>query len=216
MKIWPFVWKFDFQWIICVKYAQSLKIWPFVWKFDFYWIFVWNMLTVWKYGHLCENVTFIGYLCEICSMCQNMVIWCPGSVSEVCAVSKVLCSVSDGHYAESGNSSVSDEEKGRRVHVTRVSYLSRREMRPRNMCLISEKKGDVPTQRASPFYLTCTKKNIYILFSTGCPLRQHVACLLAHIHAHICANRHEQARCKKHRVEHKLSEIFEALRLSWV
>jgi hypothetical protein len=25
-----------------------------------------------------------------------------------------------------------------------------------------------------------------------------------------------RARCKKHRVEHKLSDIFEALRLSWV
>jgi hypothetical protein len=37
---------------ICVKYAQCVKIWPFVWKCDFYWIFVWNMLNVWKYGHL--------------------------------------------------------------------------------------------------------------------------------------------------------------------
>jgi hypothetical protein len=26
-----------------------------------------------KYGHLCENLTFIGYLCEICSLCENMV-----------------------------------------------------------------------------------------------------------------------------------------------
>jgi hypothetical protein len=59
---------------ICVKYAQCVKIWLFVWKFDFYWIFVWNMINVWKYGHLCENVTFIGYLCEICSMFQNIAI----------------------------------------------------------------------------------------------------------------------------------------------
>jgi hypothetical protein len=49
-----------------------VKIWPFMWKFDFQWIFVWNMLNVWKYGHLCENLTFIEYLCEICSMCENM------------------------------------------------------------------------------------------------------------------------------------------------
>jgi hypothetical protein len=32
------------------------------------------MLNVWKYGHLWENVTWIGYLCEICSMCENMAI----------------------------------------------------------------------------------------------------------------------------------------------
>jgi hypothetical protein len=37
---------------ICVKYAQHVKIWPFVWKFDIQWIFVWNMLNVWKYDHL--------------------------------------------------------------------------------------------------------------------------------------------------------------------
>jgi hypothetical protein len=44
---------------------------------------------------LCENVTFIGYLCEICSMCENMAIRCLDSISEVCAVSEVLCSVFD-------------------------------------------------------------------------------------------------------------------------
>jgi hypothetical protein len=42
----------------------------------------------------------------MCSMCENM------DVSEVCAVSEVLCSVSDGQYTKSGNCSVSDEEKG--------------------------------------------------------------------------------------------------------
>jgi hypothetical protein len=58
-----------------------------------------------------------------------------------CAVSKVLCSVPGGHYTESNNSSVFDEEKGRCVHATRVSYLRRRETRPRNRRLISEEKG---------------------------------------------------------------------------
>jgi hypothetical protein len=77
---------------ICVKYAQCVKIWPFVRKFDFHWIFVWNMLNVWKYDNLCATLTFIGYLCEICSMCENMV-------------------VSDGHYTNSGNCSVSDLKK---------------------------------------------------------------------------------------------------------
>jgi hypothetical protein len=41
----------------------------------------------------------------------------------VCAVSEVLCSVSGKHYTESGNSSISDEEKGRRVHAMRVLYM---------------------------------------------------------------------------------------------
>jgi hypothetical protein len=35
---------------------------------------------------------------------------CLGFVSKVCAVSEVLCLVSDRHYTESGNCSVSDEE----------------------------------------------------------------------------------------------------------
>jgi hypothetical protein len=59
---------------ICVKYAQCVKIWLFVLKFDFQWIFVWNMLIVWKYYHLRKKLTFIGYLCEICSMFENMAI----------------------------------------------------------------------------------------------------------------------------------------------
>jgi hypothetical protein len=43
-------------------------------------------------------------------MCENMV------VSEVYAVSEVLCSVHNGHCTESDNSSVSDEDKGRHAH----------------------------------------------------------------------------------------------------
>jgi hypothetical protein len=69
--------------------------------------------------------------------------------SEVCAISKVLCLVSDGHYTEFGNSLVSYEEKGRRAHATRDSYLRRRETRPRNGRLVSEEKGDAPTQHTS-------------------------------------------------------------------
>jgi hypothetical protein len=46
-------------------------------------------------------------------------------VSEVCAISKVLYSVSDGHYTESGNCSVSDEEKGRCTPGTHVTYLGK-------------------------------------------------------------------------------------------
>jgi hypothetical protein len=89
------------------------------------------MLNVSKYDHLCENLTFNGYLCEICSMFENMAICVTmrllldicvkyaqcvknlTSVSELCVVSEVLCLVSDRHYTESGNNLVSDEEKGR-------------------------------------------------------------------------------------------------------
>jgi hypothetical protein len=39
-------------------------------------------------------------------MCENM------TVSKVCAVSEVLCLVSDEHYTESSNYLVFDEEKG--------------------------------------------------------------------------------------------------------
>jgi hypothetical protein len=54
-------------------------------------------------------------------MCENMV------VSKVCAVSKVLCLVSDGHYTEFGNCSVSEEGKGRRALATGVLHRRKRE-----------------------------------------------------------------------------------------
>jgi hypothetical protein len=47
-------------------------------------------------------------------------------VSEVCAVSEVLCSVSDGHYTKFGNCSISDEEKGRRALGMHISHLIKR------------------------------------------------------------------------------------------
>jgi hypothetical protein len=60
-----------------------------------------------------------------------------------------VVSVSDGHYTESCNSSVSNEEKGRRAHETHVSYLRRRETCPCSGRLISKEKGDTPMQRVS-------------------------------------------------------------------
>jgi hypothetical protein len=42
-----------------------------------------------------------------------------------CAVSEVLYSVSYGHYIESGNCTISDEEKGRRAIATCLSYLGK-------------------------------------------------------------------------------------------
>jgi hypothetical protein len=85
-------------------------------------------------------------------MCENMI------VSEVCVVSEVLCSVSDGHYTGHDNFLVSDEEKGRRAHTTCVSYLRRREMHPHNVRLISQ-------EHVSPSYLACTKRMFTEYFS---------------------------------------------------
>jgi hypothetical protein len=40
-----------------------------------------------------------------------------------------LCSISDGHYTESGNCSIFDEENGRRALTTHLSHLKKRETR---------------------------------------------------------------------------------------
>jgi hypothetical protein len=117
-----------------------------VWKFDFHWTFVWNMLNVWKYGHLSENLSFIGYLCKICLMYKNKAIWVKIWLSLViyvkhakcvkiwpfdvlCSASEVLCSVSNEHYTKSGNCSDSDGRKGRRALSRRVSHLKKNETR---------------------------------------------------------------------------------------
>jgi hypothetical protein len=47
-------------------------------------IIVQNMLIVSKYDHLCENLTFNGHLCEICSMCENMTFI--GYLCEICSM----------------------------------------------------------------------------------------------------------------------------------
>jgi hypothetical protein len=73
----------------------------------------------------------------------------------VCAVSEVLCLVSNGYYTEFDNSSVSDKEKGRHSHETRISYLRGRETRPQNARLLYEEKEDTPMKRASRISGTC-------------------------------------------------------------
>jgi hypothetical protein len=96
---------------------------------------------------------------------------------DVCAISEVLCSVSDGHYTESGNSSVSDEEKGRRTYEMLVSYPRRREMHPCNARLLYEEKGDMLTKCASRisgtlvfFLLNMHKKEYLQIILHGMPL----------------------------------------------
>jgi hypothetical protein len=55
------------------------------------------------------------------------------AVSEVCVVSEVLCSVSDGHYTESGNCSIFDVEKGRRALDMCILHKRKREACQLNM-----------------------------------------------------------------------------------
>jgi hypothetical protein len=64
--------------------------------------------------------------------------------------------------------------------------------------------------------LNLQKKNTYRLFFATFSFCQHAACPLARVRESTCANGHVRVGHKKHRMEHKLSEIFEALRLSWV
>jgi hypothetical protein len=64
------------------------------------------------------------------------------------------------------------------------------------------------TRRVSYLPFTSTKKTINRIFSTGWFLRQHDACLLRHIHAHMCLNGDVASQCKNHRIENKLTEIF--------
>jgi hypothetical protein len=122
----------------CEEYPRCVKIWSFEWKFDFHWSFVWNILNVWKYYHLSKKLTFIDHLCEISSMCANMVIWVKILFSLVICVKyhqcvkiwsfewkfdSVLCSVS---YVKCWES---------------VSHGSKRETHVMEVCLASETKG---------------------------------------------------------------------------
>jgi hypothetical protein len=141
----------------------------------------------------------------------------------VCAVSEVLCSISDGHYTESGNSLVSDEEKGRHAHEMLVSYLRRIETRPRSAHLLSEERGDTLTKHVSyisethvSFLLNMHKKRISTEYSprdAPCANTQYARWLT---YANVCVLMGIMwAQCKKHHVEHK-SDIIEAIRPSWV
>jgi hypothetical protein len=130
------------------------------------------MLNMWKYDHLCENLIFIGYLCEICLMYGNMaicvkiwlllnicvkyaqcvIIW-PFDILVLflkCAVSEALCLVFNGHYTGSANCLVSDKEKERHALTMRISHLRQRETHIMGMHL---------------FLLNCAKKSINRIFS---------------------------------------------------
>jgi hypothetical protein len=107
------------------------------------------------------------------------------------------------------------------LNLVIVQFLmKKRETHPSNARVVSEEKGDAPTQRASrisetcfSLLLTCTKK-ISIKYSIRCSLRQHAT---VPIDTNMCvfvSMDTQRARRKKHYVEHKLSDIIEVLRLS--
>jgi hypothetical protein len=93
------------QWLC--KICSMCEKWWVVWKCDLYWIFVWNMLNVWKYGHLCEKLNFIGYLCQCLKIWSfvwkfyfrwtflwNMLNVCKYGCFWSVQFSEVLCSIS--------------------------------------------------------------------------------------------------------------------------
>jgi hypothetical protein len=222
VKIWSVVWKINFHgifceissmcenmiiWVkiwlslvICVKYAQCVKIWPFVWKFDFHWIFVWNMLNVWKYGHLSENLIFIGYLCEICSICENMAIWLKNWLSlDICVkcaqcvkiwsfdvlvlflktcvqfLMNIILNMANIQFPMKKKETCSKyarlTSEEKETCVTYILYRRKIETRVMGTCL--------------PL-LNYTQKNINRIFSTRSSLRQHEnGCLNTCTHAHV-------------------------------
>jgi hypothetical protein len=79
-------------------------------------------------------------------------------------------------------------------------------------------KGDTHCGGASPFYLICSKKKkaLQIILHGNAPYASMRGARWHRYAKRMCANRHPTARRKKHYMEHKLSEIFEANGLPWV
>jgi hypothetical protein len=96
-------------------------------------------------------------------------------------------------------------------------------MRPCNTRLVSEEKGDAPIKCVShilgthiSLLLNMHKKECPQIILHEILLAPTRTCLLEHIH-HVCVPMDIlRAWYKKHHMEHKLSDIFESLRLSWV
>jgi hypothetical protein len=162
--------------VICVEIWLSLDICVNYAQCVKIWPFVWkfdfHLIFEWKYGRFWS-------VCSFWSLMFN----------------------SDGHYSESGNCSISDEEKGRRAPATRVSRLI--------------KWRRVLWRCVSP--LLHMQKRIHTDYSpqdSTCTNRQHD---IWHTYANVCVLMVTlQAQHKKHRVKHMLCDIFKALRLSWV
>jgi hypothetical protein len=75
------------------------------------------------------------------------------------------------------------------------------------------------SQSLSCFCKTCCSticSNGHTIFLMRCSLREHTTVLIATNMYIFAPTVTQQAQHKKHRVEHKMYDIFEALRLSWV
>jgi hypothetical protein len=98
--------------------------------------------------------------------------------------------------------SISGEANGRHAYITRVLHLS---------------KGRRALWRRVSLLLNMQKKeSLYIILHGNAPCG---SMRRARWHAYMkcmCTNGHTAAQRQKHRVEHKLFEIFEAHRLPWV
>jgi hypothetical protein len=111
----------------------------------------------------------------------------------VCAVSEALHSVSDEHYTEFCNSSVSDEEKGRHALWGRVSYVKKRETHVMSVHLLCQKREMCAMGARLPF-ISHSQKRLPTEYSPQDNFLRHSAC-----------------QRKKQCVEDKLSKIFKAL-----
>jgi hypothetical protein len=112
---------------------------------------------------------------------------------------------------------LSGEAKGRHAYRTRVSLLSKGRCAFRTRVLHLSKGRRTLWRRVSLLLNMHTiNKALQIIPYRNAPCaRTRGACW--HRYAkRICANGHLAARRKNHRVEHKLSEIFEANVLLWV
>jgi hypothetical protein len=87
------------------------------------------------------------------------------TVSEVCAVSEVLCS-----FSESDNCSVSDEKKGDTRSVC-TSHIGGNGRHAKEACVSHLSKGKCALWRRVFLLLNMPKMNTYRLFSTGFSLR---------------------------------------------
>jgi hypothetical protein len=167
---------------------------------------------VWK-------IDFIEYLCEICLMFENMVI-CVKMWLKIWPFDVLILFLKCIQFLMDTIPNLAIVQLlmkiKRHAHQTCVSYLNKMEMCFMGACLLSKWKGDARYVSASPFYLTPQKRlsTEYSLHDAHCTNLQR--CPLAQICNIFVLVGTLWAQCKKHRVEHKLSDIFEALRLSWI
>jgi hypothetical protein len=111
---------------------------------------------------------------------------------------------------------LSGEAKGRHTYTECASRILVKGDVPTERVSRILVKGDVRCEGASPFYLICTKKVLQIILHGNAPCASTQGACWHGYAKRICANGHPAARHKKHRMEHKLSEIFKANGMSWV